>query len=429
MSVSRKSFPKVFLGGARILQEFVRNLAVTFAIPVIDIARVAGGFEIPRPRRPRLKPLTENPAGRSLNSLVVRGVRRLTGRSIGTSQPILNELSNLASSGRTLVIGPWLSEVGFEVLYWIPFLQWAVREYSIDPSRILVVSRGGVEPWYRHLGGRYVELLDHFTPEEFRKLNEQRIAASGHQKHMGLGEADRVILDRVCAAKGVFEYDVVHPALMYQLLLPLWQRRSPSGLAFNHSLYLPMVHPDAVFKPPGLPLRYTAAKFYFSDAFPRSAANVEKVGRLLHAYLRVGPVVLLISGVQMDDHTDMLEALPKEVIVITADDPARNLLLQTAVVAGAERFIGTYGGFSYLAPLLGVPSLCVYSDPGRLMPVHMDIAFRVFRQFACGHSEKGCAPNSIGEMPAARFTPVHIDAMADMPLQMKNLFNLEQVTI
>jgi hypothetical protein len=59
----------------------------------------------------------------------------------------------------------------------------------------------------------------------------------------------------------------------------------------------------------------------------------------------------------------------------------------------------------------------------------MDIALRVFRRFACGHSEIGCAPNSIGEMPAARFTPVHIDAMADMPLHMKKLFNLEQVTI
>jgi hypothetical protein len=416
MSVSRKPFPSVLRGGVRILREFVRNLVVTFAMPVIDVARAAGGFEIPRPKRPRLKPLTENPAGRSLNSLVVRGIRRLTGRSIGTSQPILNELSHMAASGRTLVIGPWLSEVGFEVLYWIPFLQWAVREHSIDPSRILVVSRGGVEPWYRHLGGRYIDLLDHFTPAEFRELNERRIAASGHQKHMELGETDRVILDRVCAAEGVLEYDVLHPAMMYQLLLPLWQRRAPPGLAFNHSLYLPMVHPDAVFKPPGLPARYTAAKFYFSDAFPHSNANVEKVRRLLHSYLREGPVVLLMSGVQMDDHTDLLEGLPKGVTVIAADDPARNLLLQTAVVAGAERFIGTYGGFSYLAPLLGVPSLCVYSDLGRLMPIHMDIAFRVFRRFACGHSEKGCAPNSIGEMPAARFTPVHIDALADIPL-------------
>src|SRR5437899_2863013 len=29
---------------------------------------------------------------------------------------------HIARSGKLIVVGPWLSEVGFEVLYWIPFL-------------------------------------------------------------------------------------------------------------------------------------------------------------------------------------------------------------------------------------------------------------------------------------------------------------------
>ena len=41
--------------------------------------------------------------------------------------------------------------------------------------------------------------------------------------------------------------------------------------------------------------------------------------------------------------------------------PADNLAVQTAAIAGARAFIGTYGGFSYLAPLCGVPTVAVYS--------------------------------------------------------------------
>ena len=35
-------------------------------------------------------------------------------------------------------------------------------------------------------------------------------------------------------------------------------------------------------------------------------------------------------------------------------DVRENLAVQTALVAGASAFVGTYGGFSYLAPFLGV---------------------------------------------------------------------------
>jgi hypothetical protein len=41
--------------------------------------------------------------------------------------------------------------------------------------------------------------------------------------------------------------------------------------------------------------------------------------------------------------------------------PERNLAVQTAVIARAKAFVGTYGGYSYLAPFCGVPSLAFYS--------------------------------------------------------------------
>ena len=48
--------------------------------------------------------------------------------------------------------------------------------------------------------------------------------------------------------------------------------------------------------------------------------------------------------------------------------PEDNLAVQTAVVAHATAFVGTYGGFSYLAPFLASPRSA--SAPSRRRPSH-----------------------------------------------------------
>jgi len=53
---------------------------------------------------------------------------------------------------------------------------------------------------------------------------------------------------------------------------------------------------------------------------------------------------------------------------------AHNLQLQSAVVARARAFVGTYGGFSYLAPLHGVPSIAYYSDENGFSRKHLEVA-------------------------------------------------------
>ena len=67
-----------------------------------------------------------------------------------------------------VIAGPWTGEVGFELMYWIPFLAWLV-EQGLGGRRIVVVSRGGAGLWYRHLTSRYVDILDLLTPDEFRE--------------------------------------------------------------------------------------------------------------------------------------------------------------------------------------------------------------------------------------------------------------------
>jgi hypothetical protein len=58
------------------------------------------------------------------------------------------ELEKAAAGASAILVGPWTGEVGFELLYWIPFVRWVCQEYAVDPSRLLVLSRGGVSSWY-----------------------------------------------------------------------------------------------------------------------------------------------------------------------------------------------------------------------------------------------------------------------------------------
>jgi hypothetical protein len=51
-----------------------------------------------------------------------------------------------------------------------------------------------------------------------------------------------------------------------------------------------------------------------------------------------------------------------------------NLDLQTRIVSAATRFVGTYGGFAYLAPLCGVPAEAYFSRPDGFSRRHLDVA-------------------------------------------------------
>jgi hypothetical protein len=58
--------------------------------------------------------------------------------------------------------------------------------------------------------------------------------------------------------------------------------------------------------------------------------------------------------------------------------------VQSAIVARADAFVGTYGGFSYMAPFYGVKSLAFYSDPNGFSRKHLDMARSAFETIGAG---------------------------------------------
>ncbi|MGH9202131.1 MAG: hypothetical protein ACRD2A_12955, partial [Vicinamibacterales bacterium] len=132
-----------------------------------------------------------------------------------TEWSIEREMEAVVSRDRLLIAGPWLSEVGFETLYWIPFLHWLKAAFHLDESRIVAVSRGGVGSWYQGVAGRYVEMWDEIEPADFARRN----AARGLAKQYEPSDLDRHILDLVARRIGTSEFDVLHPGQMNRMFL------------------------------------------------------------------------------------------------------------------------------------------------------------------------------------------------------------------
>ena len=72
---------------------------------------------------------------------VVEGEKREWGTKL------FRALDDVARGQGPIVVGPWTGEVGFEVLYWIPFLEWFRTRWHVSPDRLVIMSRGGVESW------------------------------------------------------------------------------------------------------------------------------------------------------------------------------------------------------------------------------------------------------------------------------------------
>jgi hypothetical protein len=285
-------------------------------------------------------------------------------------------------------VGPWLSETGFELLYWIPFLAWAKAYGHLDPEKLLVVSRGGAASWYSHLTPHYADVLSFYTPDEFRQKNEDRILAQhGRLKHLDVSRFDKEIIARVSEAHGLSGATLLHPSEMYRLFEHFWFQRAPVTLieAFTSFSTLP---PPAAPWPlrHQLPARYVAAKFYGNSALPDTPENRTFIASLLAELTEQVDVVLLNTGIKFDDHEDIPPSVRGRLHTIEhLMRPDDNLAIQTEVIRHAAAFVGTYGGFSYLAPLLGVDTLAFYSHPTGFRFDHLEVAKRVFSGLRCGN--------------------------------------------
>jgi hypothetical protein len=306
--------------------------------------------------------------------------KKLAGWNLPEAEETRELVTGLGRSGRPILIGPWLSEAGFELLYWIPFLAWAKTYGNLDPSQLVVISRGGAASWYRDITTNYEDVLSFYSPDEFRSRNDARIVEQrGRLKHVEISSFDRDIIAKVTDKRGLSGVRLLHPSTMYRLFDHFWFQRVPITLveAFTSFGSLPQV--DLGDLRPHLPSRYVAAKFYGNTALPDTPENHAFVASYLEELTRHTDVVLLNTGQRFDDHDDIAKGSRGRIHTIDhLMTPATNLDVQTRIIAAAEAYVGTYGGFSYVAPLSGTHALTFYSHITGFRFDHLELAKRVF---------------------------------------------------
>ena len=244
----------------------------------------------------------------------------------------------------------------------------------MSADRFVVISRGGVEPWYALSGARYADIFSILPPASFRA----RTDPDAH-KQREVSALDQELVDAVTARFGVKDAAHLHPRLMYRTFAPFWRDEAGYGLIQRFTSHRPMPpcnDPAAM----GLPPEYIAARFYFSDCFPDTAANRALAQSVVQSIAERVPVVLLDPGLRVDDHADYAPAASSRIVRIAAGvSPERNLAVQSAVISRARGFVGTYGGYSYLAPFYGVPAVGFYSERAFKLH-HLYVAQRVFER-------------------------------------------------
>lgn len=282
------------------------------------------------------------------------------------------ELARAARRGEPILAGPFLGEVGYELLYWIPLLRRLLREHEIPSERVTVLARGGAGAWYRDLAANEVEVIELVGVDRFHDELLARRRRASDAKQLTVDPFDLELADAARHRAGGGH--LLHPRLMYSRLRFVWE-----------GLVAPERMPELVDQRPlevtgwglaeGMPLpdRFVAVKAYFSHVLPESEHTRAFLERLVASLAEDVDVVVLANPTVLDEHVEWSAAGGRVHTAAAWLEPRTNLAVQTEIVAAAEGLVCTYGGFSYLGPLVGTPTTALYAVEAENL-VHLAVA-------------------------------------------------------
>lgn len=291
-----------------------------------------------------------------------------------------------------ILCGPWRGEVGFEAMYWIPFLKRMIKSYGIAPDRLIPITRGGADVWYGM--GKGVELYDLRTPQDVRVENRIQHAKHRMLKQMAWTDFDKAVVRDAAAHLKLDYYHTIHPSWMFQRFEPFFASNMSLQALEKDALFDALTVPAA---PEGLPASFVAVRFYLRHTFPGNQTVVQFATESIKTIAAHTPVVLLNSGVHVDDHSDLsVKNVPNVVKLrdLCEVTPQNNLAVQSAVLGRAVGFVGTYGGLAQLALRIGKPSVSYYAEWSGTSMAHKHLADAL----ALSHGIP-CQVHKLGELP------------------------------
>lgn len=293
------------------------------------------------------------------------------------AEAIDREIAAVAATTRPIIAGPWLAEVGYEVLYWIPFLRWFQDAFGVPADRLVVISRGGMETMYRDFAAGYADIFDVMTPQQLASRNARRRwqGEAGGQKQSAASDLDEELIAAVRSTLGLGEVAVCHPSLMFRLFRNVWHGNLPFDLLWRRTRHVATSGPSRSGRsqrtglPPGIPEDYIAAKIYAGPALSTHEATREAVRAVVAQAATIAPIVLLESDLGIDEHRDFdLAGIPNVLSARALMSPRTNLDVQLALIARSRFFLSACGGLAWQAPFMGVPTVAIYDSDHLLAP-------------------------------------------------------------
>lgn len=284
-------------------------------------------------------------------------------------------MRHLAASRRPLVVGPHARELGFEVLYWLPFVQQARADYGLEKGRMIALSRGGM--------GRAYDMAAHadvydFLPVDTVRLYQVRATSTTQtSKQYTVEPWERHVVALAASALGLEKPLMLHPSWMYQLLHPYWTDKMPMQVL---SKWLNPTPLPTLPLPEGLvlPDNFIAVRIYARATMQAHDGVTFWLKRELLRLAEKRPLVFLCSDERYDDHADILRPFgPNMIDLHRWMTPQTNLAVQLAVLQRCALFIGTYGGLAQLALRVQKPAIALYTQWGGTAFMHVDLTHRL----------------------------------------------------
>ncbi|MEJ7892773.1 MAG: hypothetical protein WKF94_09035 [Solirubrobacteraceae bacterium] len=286
------------------------------------------------------------------------GVTRRLHRELrmrASSRRLARGLAAASRDDRPVVVGPFLGEVGFEVLYWLPMARWLLERHGIDRTRVVALTRGGAGRWYEDFAAAFVDVYDLFDPTVAETRLARRRSRVRDQKQLTIDRLDREIV-QAAGTHGAF---VLHPLIMFAAHRDAWAGQAPLEEVTQRAVYRPI--PTGA--PEGLPGDYVAVRIYFSNILPDTPAVRERLERLTATLTLRHDLVIIQDSVGYDGHPSWIpQAQNARVRIAEVGEARRNLDQQARLIADAHTLVTTYGGIAHLAPFVGVPSVALFAE-------------------------------------------------------------------
>lgn len=280
----------------------------------------------------------------------------------------VNRIRNIASGYENIVIGPWFSELGFELLYWVPFLNHVMTNEVFQGKNIVTISRGGVEELYGFIPNKHINLLEFYDQTEWTEITSHIWQKLGGLKQSKVVPEEVEILRKIRNRVGICERGrtlVLHPSIMYSLFRPFWRNKSWNADAIESYLDFPEFSP-------GKTENYCAVKIYSRPSLTMDPKTTSAIKSLLDAEKL--PLKIIVSDSYKDDHEVMNVKISSRAQLIHIDDYVSNLYKQFAVIKESCASYTTYGGLSYFGLYFGKICYSLYSDSSKFDQQHLKVA-------------------------------------------------------